>query len=318
MRSPLEAYNYLTNLKRIMQWLDISDCDMEKGELRVDVNLSLRPRGAEKFGTKIEIKNLNSFKAAKDALNYEIKRQSGILSSGGKIDRQETRLWREEENRTEIMRVKETAQEYRYFPEPDLPALVIPPGTIEEIKKTMPPLPSEKKAFYRDEYGLSSYDAGVLTLSKGIADYFDASVKAGAPPKAAVNWLGTDILGKLNAENKDIAACPVAPEDLADLIKYIGSGKISGKIAKEIFAKSWAERKSVKELVERGGASQISDEGQLEAWAKEAVAENPKAAEDIKSGNAKAVGALVGAVMKKSKGKANPALLNNIIIGLRK
>jgi aspartyl-tRNA(Asn)/glutamyl-tRNA(Gln) amidotransferase subunit B len=316
MRTPQEAYNYLTNLKSIMQWLDISDCDMEKGELRVDVNLSLMPRGSNEFGTRIEIKNLNSFKAVKDALNYEIIRQSEVLSNGGQI-RQETRLWNEAKGATDVMRSKETAQEYRYFPEPDLPPLTLDDALIEEVKNSMPMLPAEKRAFYMREYGLSAYDAGVMTLNKNIAAYFEEVLKEGvSAAKTVVNWLGTDILGKLNAENKDIAASPFKPKDLAALVKYIESGKISGKIAKDIFARAWTSGKSVKELVEAGGVSQVSDEGALEAWAKEAIAENPKAAEDIKCGNSKAIGAIVGNVMKKSKGKANPALLNKIIMKL--
>lgn len=311
MRSADEAYNYLTNLKSIMQWLEISNCDMEKGELRVDVNLSLRPLGQEKFGTRIEIKNLNSFKAVKDALNYEIGRQSEVLSNGGKIN-QETRLWSDTEGKTEVMRSKETAQEYRYFPEPDLPPLYISDALIEEVKASMPLLPAQRRAAFEQNYGLNSYDAGVLTLSRAIADYFEEAVKFGATPKVAVNWIGTDILGKLNAEHKEITESPVKAKDLAELVKYIESGKISTKMAREIFAKAWAEGKSIKELVESSGETQVSDEAQLEVWAKEAIEQNPKAADDVRSGNAKAVGALVGLVMRKSKGKANPAVLNGI------
>jgi aspartyl-tRNA(Asn)/glutamyl-tRNA(Gln) amidotransferase subunit B len=298
-----------------MRWLDISGCDMEKGELRVDVNLSLMPEGSDKFGTRIEIKNLNSFKAVKDALQYEINRQSGVLSAGGKIT-QQTMLWNEDKAATEPMRSKETAQEYRYFPEPDLRPLLLDGGFIEYVKKTMPMLPAEKKNFYIKTYGISAYDAALMTSDKDISLYFDEAVKQGAPAKPAANWIGTDILGKLNAENKEITACPLKPKDLADLIGHIESGKISGKMAKEIFAQAWKGEKTVNELLESSGASQIIDEAQLEIWAKEAIAENPKAAADIKAGNAKAVGALVGSVMKKSKGKANPALLNKIFAKL--
>jgi len=311
MRTAQEAYNYLTSLKSIMQWLDISGADMEKGELRVDVNLSLRPKGAEKFGTRIEIKNLNSFKAVKEALAYEITRQAQVLGSGGQIA-QQTMLWNEDTGATEAMRTKETAQEYRYFPEPDLPPLIIEETLVEEIKKSLPPLPAQKRAFYTEQYGLSAYDAGVMTLSKEISSFFDDALKHGASPKAAANWIATDILGKLNAENKEITQSPVKAADLADLIKYIETGKISGKMAKDIFAQAWASGKPIKELVETSGASQISDEAQLEGWAKEAIAQNPKAAAEFKAGNAKAVGALMGIVMKLSKGKANPAVLNKI------
>jgi aspartyl-tRNA(Asn)/glutamyl-tRNA(Gln) amidotransferase subunit B len=315
MRTPQEAYNYLTVFKSMMQWYGISGCDMEKGELRVDVNLSLMPKGSAEFGTRIEIKNLNSFKAVKDALQYEINRQSGELSKGGGVNR-ETRLWNEDKCVTEVMRSKETAQEYRYFPEPDLPPLVLRAGFVEEIKKAMPLSPAQKKDFYINTYALSAYDGALMVSSKEISDYFDAAVKEGATPKAAVNWIGTDILGKLNAEGKEIDVCPLSPQSLADLVKYIETGRISGKMAKEIFARAWESGKSVKELMESSGAVQISDEAVLEAWAKEAIAANPKAAADVKAGNAKAVGALVGNVMKKSGGKANPAVINKIFARL--
>ena len=312
MRSAQEAYDYLTNLKAIMRWLDISNADMEKGELRVDVNISLRPAGAQEFGVRTEIKNLNSFKAVRDALNYEIKRQAEVLSSGGAVLRQ-TMLWDEEKGETRPMRGKESAQEYRYFPEPDLPPLTLPAALVEEIKKSLPMLPAAKKDFYMRKRGLSAYDAGVLTSSKELSAYFDEVLAHGAPPKGAANWIGTDILGRLNAEGKDIEACPLKPAALAELIGFIESGKISGKMAKEIFAQAWQSGKSVGELVASSGGGQISDAAQLEAWAREAIAENPKAVADVKGGNAKAVGALLGSVMKKSKGKANPALLNEII-----
>jgi aspartyl-tRNA(Asn)/glutamyl-tRNA(Gln) amidotransferase subunit B len=315
MRSADEAYAYLTSLKSIMQWLEISNCDMEKGELRVDVNLSLRPVGQKEFGTRIEIKNLNSFKAVKDALNYEITRQAEVLSSGGKI-RQETRLWSDADGKTEVMRSKETAQEYRYFPEPDLPPLYISAEEIAQVKAAMPLLPAQRRAFFEQQYGLNSYDAGVLTITRQTADYFEEAVKLGATPKTAANWIGTDILGKLNAEHKEIGESPIKAKDLAELIKYIESGKISTKMARDIFAKAWESGKSVKELVESSGETQVSDQAQLEAWAKEALEQSPKAVADYKAGNTKAVGALVGLVMKKSKGKANPAVLNQIFAKL--
>ncbi len=309
-----EAYAYLTELKSLMQWLDISNCDMEKGELRVDVNISLRPRGQKEFGTRNEIKNLNSFKAVKDALNYEIVRQGKILSEGGKI-MQQTLLWDDEQGKTNIMRSKETAQEYRYFPEPDLPPLILDDAFIEQTKTAMPELPAARKARFTNDLGLSAYDSGVLTISKALSDYFEEAVKNGAAPKPAANWIGTDILGKLNGENKSIEDCPLPAKELAELLKYIEKGTISTKIAREIFAKAWDSKKPVKDLVEQGGA-QISDSAQLEAWAKEAIAANPKAAADIKAGNAKAIGAIVGNVMRMSKGKANPAALNAIILKL--
>jgi aspartyl-tRNA(Asn)/glutamyl-tRNA(Gln) amidotransferase subunit B len=271
--------------------------------------------GQKEFGTRIEIKNLNSFKAVKDALNYEITRQAEVLSSGGKI-RQETRLWSDADGKTEVMRSKETAQEYRYFPEPDLPPLYISAEEIAQVKAAMPLLPAQRRAFFEQQYGLNSYDAGVLTITRQTADYFEEAVKLGATPKTAANWIGTDILGKLNAEHKEIGESPIKAKDLAELIKYIESGKISTKMARDIFAKAWESGKSVKELVESSGETQVSDQAQLEAWAKEALEQSPKAVADYKAGNTKAVGALVGLVMKKSKGKANPAVLNQIFAKL--
>ena len=315
MRSPQEAYNYLTSLKKIMQWLEVSNCDMEKGELRVDVNLSLRPKGTEKFGTRIEIKNLNSFKAVKDALTYEIKRQSEVLGNGGTIT-QQTMLWDEASAQTKVMRSKETAQEYRYFPEPDLPPLVITEKMFNDAKAAMPVMPDKKREYYEKDWGLNAYDSKLLTSSRALCDYFEQVVKAGAQPKNAVNWIGTDLMGKLNAAGKEIEQSPVKASDLAALINYIQSGKISSKMAKEIFVKAFDSGKSVKELVESSGASQISDEAALEDWAKQALAANPKAAAEVKAGNAKAIGALIGPVMRMSKGKANPALLNKIFMKL--
>ncbi len=309
--SPQEACDYLTALKSLMQWFDISACDMEKGELRVDVNLSLRPKGQKEFGTRIEIKNLNSFKAVKDALAYEISRQSKVLQNGGKIT-QETRLWDDVLLETKPMRSKESAQEYRYFPEPDLPPLVLSEKRIEDIKKSMPKNPGEKRKEFEETLSLSPYDAGLMTSSKALCDYFERALACGAKAKAAANWIGTDILGKLNESNLDISACPLAPKELASLISYIESGKLSVKMAKEVFAKAWDGGKTVKELIETEGQTQVSDEALLKTWAEEAASENPKAFADFKGGNQKAVGALVGCVMKKSKGKANPAVLNKI------
>lgn len=312
MRSPQEAYNYLTNLKKMMAWLDISNCDMEKGELRVDVNLSLRPVGTEKFGTRIEIKNLNSFKAVKDALTYEIERQTKLLNGGGKV-LQQTMLWDDAKGQTAVMRSKETAQEYRYFPEPDLPPLKITQAEIEEIKNTLPLLPNEQKKVYMDTLGLNAYDAGLVTQERATKDYFEAVLKEGVQAKAAVNWIFSDLAGKLKAANLEITQSPVKAADLAFLIKQIEGGKISSKIAKEVFIKAFDTKENIKKLLESSGASQVNDEAQLEEWAKAAIAGNPKAAAEVKAGNAKAIGALVGPVMKASKGKANPALLNKIL-----
>lgn len=315
MRSPEEAYAYLTEIKRLMKWVDASNCDMEKGELRVDVNVSLRPVGQEKFGTRCEIKNLNSFKAVKDALHYEINRQTELLNAGGHVV-QETRLWDKEENVTRPMRSKEDALDYRYFPEPDLPPLVLKHDWLERVKSQMPELPAQKEAKFMAA-GLNAYDAGVLTSSLDIARYFE-EVTAGktVSVKTASNWIQTDLLGMLNAEKKEISQSPISAKVLAELLEMVESGKITRRQGREVFDKIWTSGGSPKAIVEASGMVQVSDEGQLEAWAKEAIAATPKAVADYKKGNKAAIGALVGAVMRKSKGKANPAMLSKTLARL--
>lgn len=314
LRSADEAYAYLTEIKRLMQWVDASNCDMEKGELRVDVNVSLRPVGQEAFGTRTEIKNLNSFKAVRDAINFEINRQSEVLNKGEKVV-QQTLLWDKENNLTKPMRSKEDALDYRYFPEPDLPALVLNKERLQALRAEMPELPAAKEAKFMG-LGLSAYDAGVLTISRATAEYFEAVLAAKAPAKAAANWITTDLMGFLNADKKDIAQSPVAAENLAELIALVESGKISRNQAKTVFEQMYKTGEKAGVLVEKLGLSQVSDEGQLFAWAQEAINESPKAVADFKKGNRAAVGALVGAVMRKSKGKANPKRMNEILVEL--
>ncbi len=312
LRSPDEAYAYLTEIKRLMRWVGASNCDMEKGELRVDVNISLRPKGQEKFGTRAEIKNLNSFKAVRDALNYEIARQSQILNEGGQV-KQETRLWDKEELVTKPMRSKEDALDYRYFPEPDLPPVVLEKTWLEGVKARMPELPSAKEARFMKE-GLSAYDAGVLTSSRELSDYFEEVTKGGKVSlKTASNWIQTDLLGMLNAEKKEIQDSPISAARLAELLELTESGKINRKQAREVFDEIWTTGESPAAVVEKRGMVQVSDEGQLEEWAKAAMAANPKAVADFKAGNKAAVGPLVGAVMKMSKGKANPRLISQLL-----
>jgi aspartyl-tRNA(Asn)/glutamyl-tRNA(Gln) amidotransferase subunit B len=314
MRSADEAYAYLTEIKRLMQWVDASNCDMEKGELRVDVNVSLRPVGQETFGTRTEIKNLNSFKAVRDAINFEIARQTELLNNGEKVI-QQTLLWDKEKNVTKAMRSKEDALDYRYFPEPDLPPLVLRKERLEELRAEMPELPAAKEAKFT-ALGLSGYDAGVLTLTRATAEYFEAVLAAGAPAKAAANWITTDLMGFLNADKKEMSQSPIAAPDLAELIGLVESGKISRNQAKSVFEQMYKTAEKAGALVEKMGLSQVSDEGQLFAWAQEAIAEAPKAVADFKKGNRAAVGALVGSVMRKSKGKANPKRMNEILVEL--
>ncbi|MDO5764365.1 MAG: Asp-tRNA(Asn)/Glu-tRNA(Gln) amidotransferase subunit GatB [Elusimicrobiales bacterium] len=312
MRSPDEAYAYLTEIKRLMRWVGASNCDMEKGELRVDVNVSLRPVGQEKFGTRAEIKNLNSFKAVKDALTYEINRQTEILNGGGQV-KQETRLWDKEELVTKPMRSKEDALDYRYFPEPDLPPVVLAEEWLENVKKTMPELPASKEARF-EKAGLSAYDAGVLTSSREISDYFEEVTKSGKVSlKTASNWIQTDLLGMLNAEKKEIQDSPIPAARLAELLEMAESGKINRKQAREVFDEIWKTGEAPAAVVEKRGMVQVSDEGQLEEWAKAAIAANPKAVADYQKGNKAAIGALVGGVMKMSKGKANPRIISQML-----
>ncbi|MDY6039229.1 MAG: Asp-tRNA(Asn)/Glu-tRNA(Gln) amidotransferase subunit GatB [Elusimicrobiaceae bacterium] len=312
MRSPDEAYAYLTEIKRLMRWVGASNCDMEKGELRVDVNISLRPVGQEKFGTRAEIKNLNSFKAVKDALTYEINRQTEILNGGGQV-KQETRLWDKEELVTKPMRSKEDALDYRYFPEPDLPPVVLAEEWLENVKKGMPELPASKEARF-EKAGLSAYDAGVLTSSREISDYFEEVTKSGKVSlKTASNWIQTDLLGMLNAEKKEIQDSPIPAARLAELLEMAESGKINRKQAREVFDEIWKTGEAPAAVVEKRGMVQVSDEGQLEEWAKAAIAANPKAVADYQKGNKAAIGALVGGVMKMSKGKANPRIISQML-----
>ncbi|WP_428040565.1 Asp-tRNA(Asn)/Glu-tRNA(Gln) amidotransferase subunit GatB [Candidatus Avelusimicrobium fimicolum] len=312
LRSPDEAYAYLTEIKRLMRWVGASNCDMEKGELRVDVNISLRPKGQEKFGTRAEIKNLNSFKAVRDALNYEINRQTELLNAGGQV-KQETRLWDKEELVTKPMRSKEDALDYRYFPEPDLPPVVLQHDWLENVKANMPELPAAKEARFM-KAGLSAYDAGVLTSSREIAAYFEEVVKGGKVSlKTASNWIQTDLLGVLNAEKKEIQDSPIPAARLAELLELVESGKINRKQGREVFDEIWKTGEAPAAVVQKRGMVQVSDEGQLEAWAKAAIEANPKAVADYKKGNKAAIGALVGGVMKLSKGKANPRIISQLL-----
>ncbi len=314
MRSPEEAYQFLTNLKAVMRYCGVSRCDMEKGELRCDANISVRPAGREKLGTRVEIKNLNSFKAVKDALVYEYERQRAALAEGETIE-QETRLWNDETGRTAPMRTKEDANDYRYFPEPDLVPLVAESAWVERLRKALPELPGARRTRFLSDYKLSEYDAGVLTADKETADYFEAVVggAGAAAAKTAANWVSSELLGKLNAENKTIAQSPVKPERLAELLGLISEGTINGKIGKEVFKKMWQTGDSPATIVKDSGLEQVQDEGQVGVWVAEALRENPKAVEQLKGGKEKAIGAIVGAVMRKSQGRANPALVNKLI-----
>lgn len=315
MRSPDEAYAYLTEIKRLMRWVGASNCDMEKGELRVDVNISLRPKGQEKFGTRAEIKNLNSFKGVREALIYEINRQTEILNKGDKV-KQETRQWDKVELVTKPMRSKEDALDYRYFPEPDLPPVILQDAWLKKVQENMPELPASKEARFM-KAGLSAYDAGVLTSSREISNYFEEVTKSGKVSlKTASNWIQTDLLGLLHAEKKEIEDSPIPAAKLAELLELTESGKINRKQAREVFEEIYKNGGNPAEIVEKRGMVQVSDEGQLEEWAKAAIAANPKAVADYQKGNKAAIGALVGGVMKLSKGKANPRAISQLLTKL--
>ncbi len=312
LRSPEEAYAYLNELKLLMQYVEVSSCDMEKGHLRCDANVSVRQRGVERFGTKTEVKNLNSFRFLKQALEYEIARQVAVLESGGTIT-QETRLYNPDTGETVGMRTKEHAHDYRYFPEPDLLPLKISQAWLDRIRASMPELPAQKRARFVRQYGLREYDAQVLTLSRALSDYFERAAAASRDPRAVANWVMGDLLGALKAEGKEITESPIRPEQLAELVDLIATGEISGKLGKEIFAKMFATGDSPRTIIEREGLRQISDADALSRIIDEILAANPKQVELYKGGKAGVLGFFVGQVMKATRGQANPQLVNQLL-----
>lgn len=312
MRSAKEAVAYMEKMRAILQYVGISDCRMEEGSLRCDANVSVRPVGQKELGTKTEIKNINSFKGVERAIEYEAMRQAELLEDGGKVV-QETRTWDEKEGVTKSMRTKEEANDYRYFPEPDLVPFTVSDEYIENIRKSLPELPDARKERYMKEFGLSSEDAVFMTNDKATADYFEAAVDAGADPKACVNWLMGEFASQLSTDGIEIAKAPVSAENLAALLKLISKGTISGKIAKKVFATMWKEGGNPEEIVKAQGLVQISDTAELSKLVDEVVGKNPKAVEDFKAGKKKAVGALVGQIMKATKGKANPRVISELL-----
>ncbi len=313
MRSSEEAAAYLSALKEIVQYVGASRCDMEKGEMRCDANVSIRSSGSAELGVRVEIKNLNSVRAVKEALDHEFERQSELLTCGGRV-LQETRLWDHEAGTTRAMRSKEEAHDYRYFPDPDLTPLVADEAFIEKIRSELPELPAARRQRFLSEYGLSEYDAGLLTSQQALADYFEAAVRGRqAAAKTAANLMATELLARLNAEDVGIDASKVKASDLGELAGLVQDGTLSSKGAKAAFAALWAGGDSPAVLVQKLGLAQVSDEGPLRAWVQEALSTNAQAAADAKAGKQRAVGALVGAVMKLSCGQANPAMVNRLI-----
>jgi len=313
IRSPEEAYAYLEKLKSIIQYTGVSDCKMEEGSLRCDANISLRPIGSDKFGTKTELKNLNSFNFVRAGLEYEAKRQEKILLSGGVIQ-QETRRFDEATKTTILMRVKEGSEDYRYFPEPDLVALYIDEEWKERVRATIPELPDQRKKRYIEELGLPEYDAKVLTVTKEMADFFEATVANGADAKLASNWLMVEVSAYLNAEQKELHEVALTPENLAGMIKLIQNGTISSKIAKKVFKELIEKGGDAEQIVKEQGLVQISDEGTLRKIVLEVLDANPQSVEDFKNGKDRAIGFLVGQIMKATKGQANPPLVNKLLL----
>ena len=312
LRSAQEARAYLGELKSILQYSEVSDCNMEEGSLRCDANISLRPEGQKEFGTRTELKNLNSFKFVQKAIEYEVDRQTRILEQGENVI-QETRLYDSDKGETFSMRSKEEAHDYRYFPDPDLVPVVIEKAWVEKIKKTIPELPEQKRERFTKEYGLPGYDAGVLTSSRELADYFEKCTSLFTKPKIISNWVMGDLLRELNKNNQEIGQCPVSSEALVNLLKLIDDGIISGNIAKSVFEEMYRTGKEANLIVEEKGLKQITDDKAIDKMIERVLQVNPSQVEEYKGGKEKVLGFLVGQVMKASKGKANPGAVNKLL-----
>jgi len=313
IRTPDEAYAYLEKLKSIIQFTEVSDCKMEEGSLRCDANISIRPIGQKEFGTKTELKNLNSFNFVRKGLEFEERRQIALVSAGGKIE-QETRRFDEASGKTILMRVKEGSDDYRYFPEPDLVELYIDDEWKARVRAELPELPDSRQKRYVEELGLPAYDAAVLTVTKETADFFEATVREGADAKLASNYIMGDLSAYLNAEGKELSEVALTPKSLSGMIKLIEKGTISSKIAKTIFKELVENGGDAEAIVKEKGLVQISDEGALLKVIEEALINNPQSIEDFKAGKQKATGFLVGQIMKATKGQANPQLVNKLLL----
>ncbi len=309
MRTPEEAYAYLTTLRQILLYTGVSDCNMEEGSLRCDANVSVRPRGAKEFGTKVEVKNLNSFRFLQKALEYEIERHIAVLESGGRLS-QETRLWNQAEGHTVSMRSKEKAHDYRYFPEPDLLPVHVSPTWREEVRRTLPELPEAKRARFVSSYGITPYDAEVLTSTQALADYFESVVKAGAPGKAAANWMQTELLRLLKDLGKEVSDSPIAPARFAELVSMVESGKVTAASGKKVLSEMLETGKPAHIIVEANGLMQMQDQAQIDLIANEVVAKNSDKFREYRFGKEGLLQFLVGQGMKNSKGRANAQVLN--------
>ena len=312
MRSAAEARAYMENLKAILEYTDVCDCKMQEGSLRCDANVSIMPVGAKEFGTRAEIKNLNSFRALERAINYEVERQKEVLEDGGHVV-QETRTWDEANGITLSMRSKEEAHDYRYFPEPDLVPIELDDEWIEGVRATLPELPAQRKERLAKEFGLSDYDASQIVSTKAMAEYFDEAVKTAKDGKGVANWLLGDVSAFLNNEGITIKEFIVTPANLSELVNLLKDGVINSKAGKQVFAEMLKANKSAKAIVKDLGLEQVSDAGAIEALVDEVLAANPQSVADFKAGKEKAIGFLTGQVMKKSRGKANPPMVQKML-----
>ena len=313
--SPEEAYLYLKALKSVLEYLDVSDCNMEEGSLRCDANISLRPNGQEKLGVKVELKNMNSFRAIRQALEYEEKRQEQVLLQG-KVIIQQTRLWNEKKKSTEAMRTKEEAHDYRYFPDPDLPDFMVNQEMIKKIKESLPEMPQAKRKRFQQEYGLSEYDASILITDKPMSVFFEKCVNIYAKPKPIANWLIGELQSYLNENNIEFKFLKLTAQDLTKMIELIDKGIISNKMAKDVLGEMLSCEKGPEEIIKEKGFSQITDQSKIECLACEVLKENPNVRDDYIAGKKNALGFLVGQVMKKTQGKANPAIVNQALINI--
>ncbi len=312
MRTPEEAGQYLRGLRDILRYLEICDGDMEKGSFRCDANISVRPQGQEAFGTRAELKNMNSFRHVEKALEYEMKRQIGLLEAGEEVV-QETRLWDEDQERTLPMRGKEEAHDYRYFPDPDLVPLEVSKAWIEEIRGTLPELPAEKRERFIGQYGIPEYDATILTASQSLADYYEECIRHFGEAKMVSNWIMGDLLRELKKDDRAIEQCPVPPKHLASMLKMMAEGVISGKIAKTVFEEMYRSGEGPEKIVHGKGLIQLTDVDEIGRVIQGILGENPKLVEDYRKGKEQLFGFFVGQVMKATRGKANPKLVNELL-----
>ncbi|EMP04713.1 putative aspartyl/glutamyl-tRNA(Asn/Gln) amidotransferase, B subunit, partial [Leptospira interrogans serovar Pyrogenes str. 200701872] len=307
------AYYYLNSLKSVLKYIRVSDCNMEEGSLRCDANVSIRLKGSDKFGTRVEIKNLNSFKAVKAAIDYEVEWQKEMALEG-KTFQQQTKLWDSVANKTVTMRTKEMSHDYRYFPDPDLPVIVLQKETVESVRSKLPELPNERKNRFVEKLGLPKYDAEVLTAEREVADYFEDALKVSGDAKKTSNWVKDEILGIVNKENITISEFSVSARRIGELVKLIADGKISGKIAKTVFEELLTSDKDAETIVTEKILIVVRDDKEIERIVDEAIANNQDAVTKYKSGKDRALGAIVGYVMKVSKGKADPELVNQMLL----